>query len=98
MRDLRTTITSVQPLAEHWLRVTFADGAVHEIDLANTLARGGVFAPIAADRAVFEAVSVDPECHTLVWPGEIDLDPYVLRGLYEPASGQPLPRRVIQLA
>lgn len=98
MRDLRTTVTAVQPLAEYWLRVTFADGAVHEIDFANTFARGGVFAPIAADRAVFEAVAVDRESHTLVWPGEVDLDPYVLRGVYEPASGQPLPRRVIQLA
>ncbi len=98
MNASRTTITDVEPLTERWLRLTFADGAVHEIDLAGVLEAGGVFAPIRDDRTVFEAVMVDPEFGTITWPGDIDLDPDVLRGDQAPASGAALPRRVIQPA
>jgi hypothetical protein len=95
MSDPHVMITAVEPLTGHWVRLTFADGAVHEVDLAPLLAAGGVFAPIRDDRAVFEAVSVDPESHTICWPGDIDLDPYGLRGDESPASTPAYPRRVI---
>ena len=98
MTASRTTVTEVEPLEERWLRLTFADGAVHEIDLGGLLQAGGVFAPIRDDRQVFEAVAVDPEFGTIAWPGDIDLDPDVLRGDQQPASGPALPRRVIQPA
>ncbi len=96
MTASRTTITDVDPLAERWVRLTFGDGAVHEVDLAGLFEAGGVFAPVRDDRSVFEAVAVDSEFGTIVWPGDIDLDPDVLRGDQAPASGQALPRRVIQ--
>jgi hypothetical protein len=95
MSDPHITITTVEPLAERWVRLTFADGAVHELGLASMLAVGGVFAPIRDDRAIFEAASVDPESHTICWPGDVDLDPYVLRGEDSPASAPAYPRRVI---
>jgi hypothetical protein len=98
MTPSRTTITQVEPLAEHWLRLTFGDGAVHEVDLAGLLQAGGVLASIRDDRDVFEAVTVDREFGTIVWPGDIDLDPDVLRGDQQPASGRALPRRVVQPA
>jgi hypothetical protein len=98
MNTSRTTITEVEPLTERWVRLTFADGAVHEIDLAGVLEAGGVFASIRDDRHVFEAVAVDPEFGTIMWPGDIDLDPDVLRGDQPPASGAAVPRRVIQPA
>lgn len=98
MSASRTTITAVEPLAERWVRVTFGDGAVHEIDLADLLTAGGVFASIRDYREDFEAVAVDEEFGTITWPGDIDLDPHVLRGDQTPAPGQPLPRRVIQPA
>jgi len=94
----RTTITNVEPLAERWVRLTFGDGAVHEVDLAGVLEVGGVFAPIRDEREAFEAVTVDPESGTITWPGGIDLDPDVLRGDQSPASGRALPRRVVQPA
>jgi len=94
----RTTITSVQPLEGHRVRLAFIDGAVHEVDLTAVLARGGVFAPIRDDRATFEAVYVDHEFGTIAWPGDVDLDPDVLRGDEEPASGAALPRRIVQPA
>jgi hypothetical protein len=37
MNTSPTTITEVESLAERWVRLTFADGAVHEIDLAGVL-------------------------------------------------------------
>jgi Protein of unknown function (DUF2442) len=98
MTASRTTITDVEPLAERWVRLTFGDGAIHEVDLAGLLDAGGVFASIRDDRAVFEAVTVDHEFGTIVWPGDVDLDPDVLRGDQQPASGSELPRRVIQPA
>ena len=98
MRHPSVVVTSAQPLATgHWLRLTFADGAVHDVDLTEVFAAGGVFAPIATDRTLFEAVSVD-EFGTVVWPGDVDLDPYVLRGEDRPASGIDIPRQVVQAA
>lgn len=98
MTATHTTVTNVEPLAERWVRLTFADGAVHEVDLSGLLQAGGLLAPIRDDRAVFEAVAVDPEFGTIVWPGNVDLDPDVLRGDQPPASAPPPPRRVIQTA
>jgi hypothetical protein len=98
MSNARTTITAVEPLDGYWLRLAFADGAVHDVDLGAVLDAGGVFAPIRDDRAVFEAVKVDSETGTIAWPGDVDLDPDVLRGDEEPASGRPIPRRVVEPA
>lgn len=98
MTNDRTVVKAVEPLDARWLRVTFADGAVHEIDVAPILALGGVFAPMRDDDELFAAVGVDREFGTLVWPGEVDLDPDVLRGDAAPVAGVPLPRRIIQPA
>jgi Protein of unknown function (DUF2442) len=98
MTASRTAVIDVEPQAGHWVRLTFGDGAVHEVDLAGLLEAGGVFASIRDDRTVFEAVAVAPEFGTIVWPGDVDLDPDVLRGDQQPASGPALPRRVIQPA
>jgi hypothetical protein len=96
--DPRTVVRAVEPLPGCWLRLTFADGAVHEIDLTSVLDLGGVFAPIRNDRSLFAAVAVDPEFGTIVWPGGVDLDPDVLRGDQQPSVGGPLPRRIVQPA
>jgi hypothetical protein len=98
MSAVRTTVIEVEPLAERWLRLTFADGAVHEVDLAGVLQAGGAFAQIRDDREVFESVSVDREFGTIVWHRDVELDPDVLRGVESPASGVAIPRRVIQSA
>jgi hypothetical protein len=44
------------------------------------------------------SVAVDQEFGTIVWPGNIDLDPDALRGDQAPASGLALRRRVVQPA
>lgn len=78
--------------------MTFDDGAVHEVNLAEVLAAGGAFSEIHDNDDVFRSVRVDPEFGTVVWPGDVDLDPDVLRGDEPPASGASLPRRVVQSA
>lgn len=98
MTRTRTTISHVEPLSGRWLRLSFEDGAVHEVDVSALLAVGGVFAAIRDERAAFEAVRVDREFGTIEWPGRIDIDPDVLRGDHRPASGVELPRRVVQPA
>jgi Protein of unknown function (DUF2442) len=90
------TITEVEPLDGYWIRATFSDGAIKEIGLGEVLAGGGVFAPIHDRREVFEAVRVNPESKTVEWPGEVDLDPEVLYGRFEPASGVRIERRTVR--
>jgi hypothetical protein len=95
MRDI-IHVTEVEPLEGFWIRAAFSDGAVKEIDLGGLLAAGGVFAPIYERREVFEQVAVNPEAGTIEWPGEVDLDPEVLYGRYEPASGHRIERRTVR--
>jgi hypothetical protein len=91
-----TKITGVEPLEGHWLRVSFSDGAVKDVDVGGLLEAGGVFAPIRDSRDLFEQVRVNPETRTVEWPGEVDLDPDVLYGRYEPASLVRIDRRTVR--
>lgn len=89
-------VTAVRLLQGHWLRLWFKDGAIIDIDAEPIVKRGGVFAPIGADRAVFEQVEVRDG--TIAWPGDVDLCPDVLYGHGEPASGLRFERRVVRPA
>jgi hypothetical protein len=91
-------VTEVEPLDGLWIRVTFSDGAVKEVDLSQLLTGGGVFSSICEQREIFEQVRVNPETQTVEWPGEVDLDPEVLYGRFEPASGVRIERRTIREA
>jgi len=86
-------VTHVSPLEGHKIHATFSDGAVKDIDLAEVLSAGGVLTPIYERREFFEQVHVNPESRTVEWPGEVDLEPEVLYGRYEPASGHRIARR-----
>jgi hypothetical protein len=90
------SITAVEPLEGLQIRATFSDGAIKEIDLSELIGKGGTFAAIRNHREIFEQVRVNPESHTVEWPGEVDLDPEVLYGCFEPASGAHLERRTIR--
>lgn len=89
-------ITDVEPLAGHVLEITFSDGAIKQVDLSELLSAGGVLEPIDSDREVFASVTVNPESRTIEWPGGVDLDPDVLYGRFEPASGHRIERRIIR--
>jgi len=72
-------ITAVEHLGGHRLRLTFADGFVGEVDLAERLraATGPMFEPLRRVE-YFARVSVDAELGTVVWPNGADLAPEVL--------------------
>src|SRR5262245_60429502 len=69
-------IRDVEHLGEYRLRLTFADGVVTDVDLAEKLGGdvGPVFEPLR-DVAYFGTVTVDPELGTIVWPNGADLAP-----------------------
>jgi Protein of unknown function (DUF2442) len=81
-------ITAVEPLGDHRLRLTFTDGLVRDLDLANVLAEGSLFEPLRDD-SYFAQVSVDELASTICRPNGLDLDPDVLHGDAGPASGPP---------
>jgi len=69
-------ITDVKVISHGRLWLRFADGAAGEVDVSESL-RGPVF-EAARTVAGFAQVSIDPEGHTVCWPGEADLAPDVL--------------------
>lgn len=75
---------SALPNYRLWLR--FADGAEGEVSVSDMVGRG-VFAGWN-DPSEFAKVFVDPDSGTVCWPGNLDLDPYVL---YSEVTGKPLP-------
>jgi hypothetical protein len=58
------------------LSVSFADGTEQRVDLKPVL-HGVLFGPLQA-LAVFNAVRLDEEAGTLVWPNGADFDPATL--------------------
>lgn len=86
----------VEALQGYVVRVSFSDGAVKEIDLSEDLAKArGVFVPLR-DPRIFSEVRINEFSGTVEWPGEVDLDPEVLYGRFEPASGPPMRRRTVR--
>jgi hypothetical protein len=69
-------VCSVKIVAAYTLQVGFDDGAEQTIDFRPLLA-GELYGPLRA-LAVFNAVKIDPEVHTLVWPNGADFDPATL--------------------
>ena len=88
-------ITAVEPLHDHWLRLEFTDGAVMEVDVGPLL-DGPVFSRVIGDPEAFREVRVDREVGTVVWPGDVDLDPDVLYGRYAPDPPVEFDRRVVR--
>jgi hypothetical protein len=89
-------INRVEPREDHWLRLWFSNGAITDLDMSEVIAQGEVFNTIRESREVFAQVRVNPRTRTIEWPGDVDLDPTVLYGTFEPASGARLERRVIR--
>ena len=72
-------ITAVEHLGGHRLRLTFADGFIGDVDLAEQIKtpNGPMFQPLE-DVAYFAKVAVDAELGTVVWPNGADLAPDAL--------------------
>jgi len=87
-------------LPDRALRMVREWASIHRDELDANWERTQIpeLASIRDDRELFETVAVNREFGTIEWPGNIDLDPDVLRGDQVPAAGPALPRRVIQPA
>jgi len=85
-------VVGVTVLSDFRVRLRFDDGAEGEVDLRCFL-NGPVFEPLLRDRAAFEAVRVDPELGTIVWPTGADIDPDVLYRAAVQAAGPSEQRR-----
>ncbi|HEY3355411.1 MAG TPA: DUF2442 domain-containing protein [Polyangia bacterium] len=66
-------VVEVRALAPYRVWVRFSDGVAGEVDLIE-LAGHGVFAAWS-DPTVFAQVTIDPDTHTLCWPGGVDICP-----------------------
>lgn len=69
-------IKDVKHLAEYKLQLTFNDGIVKEVDLADEL-YGEVFEPLK-DVERFKEVSLSPDTQTVEWPNGADFAPEFL--------------------
>lgn len=69
-------VVDVEVIGDFELRLTFADGLVGTVDLADDL-WGAAFEPLK-DPAYFRQVRVDTDSKTIVWPNGLDLAPEVL--------------------
>ena len=75
-------VTGVEVIAEHKLRLTFADGSIGDVDFSGRRWIG-IFERLQ-DPAYFRLVVVDHEVGTIVWPNGADVSPETL---YELAVG-----------
>jgi len=80
-------ITKCRHIRDYLLELTFSDGTVVTVDLADRVRdRGGVFLPLE-ELNYFKQVRVEPEAGTIVWPNGVDFCPDVL---YSQATGKPI--------
>jgi hypothetical protein len=69
-------VTRFSIVGPYTLLVAFADGSEQRIDFRPVL-HGPLFGPLQ-DLATFNAVRLDTEVGTLVWPNDADFDPATL--------------------
>lgn len=69
-------VASFAIVGPYTLRVAFADGTEQHIDFGPVL-HGPLFGPLQ-DLHAFNAVALDLEAGTLVWPNGADFDPATL--------------------
>lgn len=71
-------VIAAEPLEDYYLRVTFSDGVVREVDCSFLLR--GELGELLRDPDYVRRVRVDDEARTVVWPNGLDPAPELLRG------------------
>ena len=69
-------ILDFEKVGPYTLRLLFDDDTSQTIDFRPVL-KGALYGALQ-DEQLFDAVTVDPEVHTLVWPNGADFDPTIL--------------------
>jgi hypothetical protein len=75
MASYRIAITTVCPVGRYWLRLSFTDGSIRDVDLTGSL-RGPLFGPLR-NYATFDQVRID-EFGIIRWPTGASLEADVL--------------------
>ncbi len=70
------SVRSFQIVGPFILKVQFDDGITRTIDFSPVL-HGEIYGSLR-DPALFDAVAIDADVHTLVWPNGADFDPATL--------------------
>jgi len=70
------SVRSFQIVGPFIMKVQFDDGITRTIDFSPVL-HGEIYGPLR-DPALFDAVRIDADAHTLVWPNGADFDPATL--------------------
>ena len=65
-------IREARPLTDFSVRITWDEGEVSVLSLRETVAKGGVFAPLR-DPEVFRQFKIGEGGRWLEWPGEVDI-------------------------
>ena len=74
LMDPLVDVAAVEVISDHYLRLTFKDGVVGDVDFPDKDTWHGVLEPLK-DPAFFAQVRVDPECGTIAWPNGVDFAP-----------------------
>jgi uncharacterized protein DUF2442 len=69
---LFAVIRKARALQDCAVEITWKDGAVSVVSLRETVAKGGVFAPLS-DPETFVKVEVGEGGRWFQWPGEVDI-------------------------
>ena len=78
-------VEAVKVLKGLRVKLGFTDGTVKSLDLTPFL-EGPIFEELKNNRSLFEAVRVETELGTIVWPNGADICPDVLRWDRTPAA------------
>jgi Protein of unknown function (DUF2442) len=78
MADPTVSVTAVELLGGHRVRLSFDDGGTVVRDLSSLL-WGPAFNKIRNNPEEFATVAVDPELGVLCWPNGADIDAELLR-------------------
>jgi hypothetical protein len=80
-------VTKVESLSGYKLMLSFEDGVIGVVDVADLIEFTGVFEPLK-EHDYFIQVRINPEIGTICWPNDADIDPDVL---YSLVTGEPIP-------
>lgn len=80
-------IKHVKVIKPYKLWLKFKDGAEGELDMSRHTAFKGILTTLKK-KDCFSHVRVNKESGSIQWPGEIDIDPYVL---HQCVTGKPIP-------
>jgi hypothetical protein len=74
---LTPRLEKAEPLHDHVVRVTYADGLIAEVDLGYLVGQGPVFEPLV-DQAYFRRLRASRAANTITWPNGADIAPETL--------------------